>query len=657
MGTLQFIGWLKFHLDRRTFEGCVWVNKEQQMFKILWPRADKNLTPDKLGVMFKWWTHKFGNTRNHNQPTAIKGNFRSCLNSKVQSKEIKKLKTMENRSDGDDWKVFQFTENLKDNVRNPPGHKKSKQQRNMIADPTESETDPEGNHARYDPGEFYADDSIRAEYDDVIQGTRPWRVHISAFAKKRTKLWEYTFDYRTEEMGKRKLHVYVKGNNQRKMDMIPPFFSRFLPNLDFTTVNNDYPIHSSTHEFLTKEFNDGAKPHKVHTLEDTFCPGFIFEVDKNFNIFITRLGQSRLYFGHHGEQNQWQKLEKVKNEQSYMETEEHKDGVKQMVFSYKKFLHSAKVYETWLSNEKPAMDLIDYRVLMPVDTTPRMGMGCDGDCNFYFEIEHLPAKSIFTTIKRLEEGRGNEIFISEDPFADEFANMSLQEPKPDPGYMVYPDSSGADPQVVIKQQPVVSPPSYNDSQVYANAMVGSQYGPGPFDNPGPNVWATQHQQFQQITPQHFSTTAVPQKPVEQLLHEKMLKEGHYHAGHFPTSPMSQVQGAGSSQFSQVQGAGSSQYSQVQGAGSSQYSQVQGAGCSQYPGGYGTEQFMADIDVNPAESCESSWSENALSPMSDHTLIGSPYATDVIYNEPEFCLRTPDCNCAQCCARRGNDGGI
>lgn len=57
-----------------------------------------------------------------------------------------------------------------------------------------------------------------------------------------------------------------------------------------------------------------------------------------------------MYFGHHGEQNQWQKLEKVKNEQSYMETEEHKDGVKQMVFSYKKFLHSAKVYETWLSN-------------------------------------------------------------------------------------------------------------------------------------------------------------------------------------------------------------------------------------------------------------------------------------------------------------------
>ena len=76
MGTLQFIGWLKHHLDRRTFEGCVWVNREQQIFKILWPRADKNLTPEKLGVMFKWWTHKFGNTRNHNQPTAIKGNFR-----------------------------------------------------------------------------------------------------------------------------------------------------------------------------------------------------------------------------------------------------------------------------------------------------------------------------------------------------------------------------------------------------------------------------------------------------------------------------------------------------------------------------------------------------------------------------------------------------
>jgi hypothetical protein len=60
------------------------------------------------------------------------------------------------------------------------------------------------------------------------------------------------------------------------------------------------------------------------------------------------------------------------------------------------------------------MDLIDYRVLMPVDTTPRMGMGCDGDCNFYFEIEHRPAKAIFNTVKKQEdrEGRGNAIFVS-----------------------------------------------------------------------------------------------------------------------------------------------------------------------------------------------------------------------------------------------------
>ena len=49
---------------------------------------------------------------------------------------------------------------------------------------------------------------------------------------------------------------------------------------------------------------------------------------------------------------------------------------------------------------------------MPVDTTPRMGMGCDGDCNFYFEIEHQPAKMIFQTIKRQEEGKGNQIFVS-----------------------------------------------------------------------------------------------------------------------------------------------------------------------------------------------------------------------------------------------------
>ena len=58
------------------------------------------------------------------------------------------------------------------------------------------------------------------------------------------------------------------------------------------------------------------------------------------------------------------------------------------------------------------MDLIDYRVLMPVDTTPRMGMGCDGDCNFYFEIEHQMAKKRFNTIKLLEEDIGNQIFVS-----------------------------------------------------------------------------------------------------------------------------------------------------------------------------------------------------------------------------------------------------
>ena len=46
----------------------------------------------------------------------------------------------------------------------------------------------------------------------------------------------------------------------------------------------------------------------------------------------------------------------MKNEQSYMETEEHKDGVKQMVFSYKKFLHSAKVYENWLQHGECAQD-------------------------------------------------------------------------------------------------------------------------------------------------------------------------------------------------------------------------------------------------------------------------------------------------------------
>ena len=76
MGTRQFIQWLKDLLDKRKFTGCVWVDKEQQVFKIAWPRADKSMTPARLGVMFSWWTHKFGNTKTHNQPTAIKGNFR-----------------------------------------------------------------------------------------------------------------------------------------------------------------------------------------------------------------------------------------------------------------------------------------------------------------------------------------------------------------------------------------------------------------------------------------------------------------------------------------------------------------------------------------------------------------------------------------------------
>ena len=83
---LQFIGWLKHHLDRKTFEGCVWVDRSQHIFKILWPRAEKSLTPEKLGVMYKWWTHKFGSTRNQNQPTAIKGNFRSEPTYRYQGK-------------------------------------------------------------------------------------------------------------------------------------------------------------------------------------------------------------------------------------------------------------------------------------------------------------------------------------------------------------------------------------------------------------------------------------------------------------------------------------------------------------------------------------------------------------------------------------------
>ena len=35
-------------------------------------------------------------------------------------------------------------------------------------------------------------------------------------------------------------------------------------------------------------YSPHRNPQKVFTLQDTFCPGFIFEVDRSFNIFITR---------------------------------------------------------------------------------------------------------------------------------------------------------------------------------------------------------------------------------------------------------------------------------------------------------------------------------------------------------------------------------
>ena len=38
--------------------------------------------------------------------------------------------------------------------------------------------------------------------------------------------------------------------------------------------------------FVNTDFH--RNPNHVFTLQDTFCPGFIFEVDKNFNVFITR---------------------------------------------------------------------------------------------------------------------------------------------------------------------------------------------------------------------------------------------------------------------------------------------------------------------------------------------------------------------------------
>ena len=93
--------------------------------------------------------------------------------------------------------------------------------------------------------------------------------------------------------------------------------------------------------------------------------------------------------------------------------------------------------------------------------------------------------------------------------------MGIQETKPGPSQQVPPQYMGQMPDIKIKSQPVAPPPCY--STTYTNPMT--EYGAGPFDNPGPNVWATSQHQFQnipQVPPQQQQqqfSNAVPQQQI------------------------------------------------------------------------------------------------------------------------------------------------
>ena len=38
-GSNHFIPWLRAQLDAQTYEGCQWVERDRNIFKIAWPRA------------------------------------------------------------------------------------------------------------------------------------------------------------------------------------------------------------------------------------------------------------------------------------------------------------------------------------------------------------------------------------------------------------------------------------------------------------------------------------------------------------------------------------------------------------------------------------------------------------------------------------------
>lgn len=78
-GSLKFLDFVKLHLDKGSFPGLKWVRKEDLIFKLRWPKANKKLRPENLGIMYHWSIYKATKMKgklDQKTPSEIKGNFR-----------------------------------------------------------------------------------------------------------------------------------------------------------------------------------------------------------------------------------------------------------------------------------------------------------------------------------------------------------------------------------------------------------------------------------------------------------------------------------------------------------------------------------------------------------------------------------------------------
>ncbi|XP_063679152.1 uncharacterized protein LOC134814807 [Bolinopsis microptera] len=368
-----------------------------------------------MGILFEWWNLRMGNTKQYDEPSMIKQIYGSALYNKItKSKELKRRKDLESKDRiCPFWRILQFTDETDITTDMEIGD----------TDWNTSITDPDG--TLFDPGDKYAETVLNEEFQEVILGNQKWQITITAFGKDRTELWNYTYDYAREGFGSGKLLVYVNSNRAKN---IGGHLGKKIKNLDVRNLNTHCPIDPSKHEMFREEFSDARNLNTKFTRQDTFCPGFILEVDNCFNVFVTRLSMAQLFYGHHGVQNQWQKLERMTDDKRYLDSMESQDGVKQMVFSYRKFIHTSRVYENWLETGKPEISLVDSKVLMPVDNVPSLHKGCDSGCDFFFEIEHKPARKIYKRIRRREEQNPPSIFISDpkdDLLSESFKKIAL----------------------------------------------------------------------------------------------------------------------------------------------------------------------------------------------------------------------------------------